>query len=188
MVEKTSVSYAAGGEKLTRSGYGWSNTESQPVTYGFRTTWLGAMPEDTASFSAFNAVQVAATKLALLAWSDVANITFTQGTVSSTSSSTNPSILFGNYGSGADGAAAFAYLGGNRAGGSASGDVWVNGTLSYNQNPELLRYGVQVLVHEIGHALGLEHPADYDASSTTAPTYAADATFREDTRQYTVMS
>ncbi|MFD1332117.1 M10 family metallopeptidase C-terminal domain-containing protein [Methylopila musalis] len=45
-------------------------------------------------------------------------------------------------------------------------------------------YGVQTFIHEIGHALGLQHPGPYDGSGT----YAADALFRYDTNQYSVMS
>lgn len=45
-------------------------------------------------------------------------------------------------------------------------------------------YGVLTYVHEIGHALGLDHPGRYNGSGT----YAADAEYRQDTHRYTVMS
>lgn len=45
-------------------------------------------------------------------------------------------------------------------------------------------YGVQTFIHEIGHALGLQHPGPYDGTGT----YAADAIFTYDTNQYSVMS
>jgi Ca2+-binding RTX toxin-like protein len=44
------------------------------------------------------------------------------------------------------------------------------------------------LLHEIGHALGLNHPGDYNANPDTTPTYDADAVYWQDTRMFTVMS
>ena len=42
-------------------------------------------------------------------------------------------------------------------------------------------------VHEFGHALGLQHPGDYDANEGPT-TYAGDADFPEDTGQFSIMS
>ncbi|PEA35248.1 alkaline metalloproteinase, partial [Priestia megaterium] len=64
-------------------------------------------------------------------------------------------ILLGNYSSGEAGAAAFAYYPGNYAPTNRSGDVWINSSLSYNTNPTGANYGGMVLVHELGHAIGL---------------------------------
>lgn len=44
--------------------------------------------------------------------------------------------------------------------------------------------GAFVLLHEIGHALGLDHPGSYNGSAQ----YTKDAEYRQDTQQYTVMS
>jgi serralysin len=149
------------------------------------------MPDDTGGFSRFNAAQIQQAELALTSWSDVANITFVRvgaGTTGDTAYSDQAAILFSNYSSGADGAAAFGYYPGSTAASSRPGDVWFNSTLGYNTNPTAGNYGGMVLVHELGHAIGLAHPSTYDASDDVAPTYAADADYYEDSRQYTVMS
>ncbi len=48
-------------------------------------------------------------------------------------------------------------------------------------------YNALATIHEILHAVGLSHPGDYNANGSTI-TYAKDATYYQDSRQYTVMS
>jgi serralysin len=190
---KDSLTVSAAALQLLRSEPGWSNAFNvgATVSYAFRATAPTTMPADTAGFSQFNAAQIAQAEKALQAWSDVANVTFVRvgsGSSADTAYSNNAAILFGNYSSGQDGAAAFAYYPGNATPSNKSGDVWINSSLSYNASPTGTNYGGMVLVHELGHAIGLAHPADYDADADTALTYAKDAGYYEDSRQYTVMS
>lgn len=190
---KPSKTIDQAGLHLIGGAPGWSAAlgVAYTVTYAFRSTAPSAMPEGTGGFNRFNAAQIAQAELALLAWSDVANITFARvgsGTSGEGAYSNSASILLGNYSSGAAGAAAFAYYPGNPSVSSASGDVWVNSTLSYNANPVQGNYGGLVLIHELGHTLGLSHPGDYDASDGLPITYANDAEYYEDSGQYTVMS
>ena len=181
------------GAQITRTGLSWSSALGQPatVTYAFRANAPGTMPSDTSGFSQFSEAQIYVTEVMLAAWSDVAGITFLRvgsGTTGPGAYSNNATMLFGNYSSGADGAAAFAYLPGSTAAGAAPGDVWINSSLAYNSSPQYMAYGYQVLLHEIGHAIGLSHPAAYNAGAGVSITYSQHALYYEDSRQYTVMS
>ena len=49
-------------------------------------------------------------------------------------------------------------------------------------------YTFQAYLHEIGHALGLGHPGDYEVADGDVPTYEADAKFLNDSWQASVMS
>lgn len=49
-------------------------------------------------------------------------------------------------------------------------------------------YNFQALMHEILHALGIPHPGTYNAGGGAEITYANNATFFQDSRQYTIMS
>lgn len=183
---KQSFTTAEAAAQIGRANLTWNGSgvigQAANVTYAFRSTAPAQMPDDTAGFTRFNASQVAQTQLALQSWSEAANITFTRQ-AGTDGYSNSAQILFGNYATGAAGAAAFAYYPGSGVG----GDVWVNSSLSYNRAPANLNYGRQALTHEIGHALGLGHPGDYNAGNGS-PTYANSALYYEDTRQYTLMS
>lgn len=192
---KPSLGVGEAGQQLTRSGASWSALgQATNVTFSFRATAPDTMPNGTGEFSQFTATQINATLLALASWSDVANITFTRVNDAGSNYSNNATMVFGNYATGAAGAAAFAYLPGsasnpnNRNAGVNNGDVWINNSIDYNATPIMNQYGQLVLVHEIGHAIGFSHPADYNASEGVQIRYGTDATYFEDSLQYTVMS
>ena len=190
---KPSFTIDQAANRLVGGAPGWSRALGVgfTVSYAFRSDGPANMPSDAAGFERFNANQITQAELALKAWSDVADITFLrvgQGTSGEDAYSNNATILFPNYTDGVSGSSAFSFFPGNTSYVSRSGDVWINSTLGYNVTPTPKNYGGQVLIHDLGHAIGLAHPSDYNASSSQSSTYSAAASYYEDSRQYTVMS
>lgn len=145
-------------------------------------------------FGAFNANQRAAAREAIQAWDDVAAVTFRE------THSNDADINFGNL-TNSPNTQAYAYLPtadfgpgggyanyyGNQIAGLA-GDVWVSTAQASNFRFDEGQYGLNTLVHEIGHALGLSHPGAYNFSAGFALTYETGAEYAQDIRNYTIMS
>ena len=69
----------------------------------------------------------------------------------------------------------------------AQGIFLNSGWASHDTDADLFYggYGITTYVHEIGHALGLSHPGSYNAGSGGTITYANNAEFAQDNRQFT---
>ncbi len=79
----------------------------------------------------------------------------------------------------------WAYYPGSRSAGSLSGDVFLDTRSGQFDDVSEGSYEFLAVLHEIGHAIGISHPGSYNGGS---PTYANDAQYAEDSRQFTVMS
>lgn len=187
---KVSFDLGKSASQLNRDGLSWHSKTDLGKSLDLNYSFL-KVDSETAKhvhgFIPFNTEQVAQTKLVLQHWSDVANIKFTEVVTTE-----KPHITLGNYSLTTEG-----FLAGGQA--YASQSVDSTGRLSevrtwYNYNMDNIKapgsigmeYGHKTLIHEIGHALGLSHPGNYNAGQGN--TFTQDAVYAEDTRQFSVMS
>ena len=68
--------------------------------------------------------------------------------------------------------------------GSQDGDLWINDTYVSETVITLGSYDNYVFLHELGHAMGLAHPGDYNASSGVSLAYKNSAQFKQDSGQF----
>ncbi len=169
--------------KWGSSGVGTGAT----VYYSFPTTnnsslWSSAYVSNNSSeiynnFTPLNTAQQAAAVAAFQQWSNVANINFIS--VDEESSSAVGDIRIANTSGGDMDAQTYAYAYLPALNNPLGGDVWFNTnqpTSSANDYTAGAN-GYQTMMHEIGHALGLDHPFDGTVLGTD-----------KDHFQYTIMS
>ena len=153
------------------SSYHWS---SSSLSYGFASRPpIGGFPGyERGGLSLFTATQKQATNVAMSLWSDLIPIDLSLSTPSFSD------ILLVNY---IMSDQAYAYF-------PNEGDIFINPQSSSNFQLDFGDYGFTTLVHEIGHALGLDHPGQYDAAYGLNLNYLNDAEYQQDSLQYTIMS
>jgi Ca2+-binding RTX toxin-like protein len=177
----TAPSYAT---SALLSGSKWGgSTVGNPVTvtYSFLTSLPGyySGQDEASNFTPMNAAQRQAARDSFAMFAAVANISFVE--VASAAGSIN--LGTADLGNGIGG---WAYYPGSTSSNSFAGDVWItNGYPGYN-NPTPGSWQYNTYIHEVGHAIGLKHPGNYNAGGGgTGGPYLPST---EDNHQYTVMS
>ena len=194
-------------EQLNRGGAGWTpnvvdhavprDGDVSVLNFGFHTAEsMFAEPyvyeEDGQlygrteyfGFAPFTEAQKGAAREAMASWDDLIAPTLVE------SAPEVADITFANY-TNRPGTQAYAYLPYDYTPDNAdliAGDVWVSANQPSNFQLDEGLYGIHTLTHESGHALGLEHPGDYNASPGVSITYAANAEYYQDSRAYSIMS
>lgn len=147
------------------------------LTYSFLTTPPpDASADDRLGFRAMTADQRQAVSAALELWASVANVSFRQVI-------SDGNLQFGTNNQSSSDSSAYAYLP-DPAFRSVS--MYLDNTSSFNSVFTPGSYGPNVLLHEIGHMLGMKHPGDYDSSGD--PIGGAVLPAATDNQDYTVMS
>jgi Ca2+-binding RTX toxin-like protein len=159
-------------DPLLVMGFKWGSSgagTSAAITYSFPTygslwhsdyqTYLDNEPN--VNFQPFDFAQQAAAIQAMALWASVANITFTQ--VDDTAGDMDVGdIRFGNSGVVTNStSAAWAYLPYDDNSGFTypeNGDVWFDYQLQDNLDLQPGQFGFSTMIHEVGHAIGLDHP------------------------------
>jgi Peptidase M10 serralysin C terminal/FG-GAP-like repeat len=165
------------------------------LTYAYRSTFTGTIPNGATGFTRYTGGEIGVSERAFQSWSDVANITFNRvgsGTTGDAAYSDTANLLLANFTgpqSVTDAYGGFAYRQYSVTNGvyTRTGQVWLDGTDSGITSPVFPNFSWRLQTHEIGHAIGLSHPGNYDIS-TGPVTYANSAVYIEDSYQYSIMS
>lgn len=150
-------------------------------------------------YTPFTAAQQAAARISIANWDELIAPSFVEvrpGPGASTWAQNTADIWLANTTTGPAQAWAY-YPGYPQPYGRVAGDVWIADPRFNTSNAQLDPgfYGLHTLNHELGHAIGLSHPGDYnfgdDSDGDGVPdpiTYEGDAFYFQDNNQYSIMS
>jgi len=178
-----------GGDPMTIT-YGFHNDQQSLFDNGYVYSSGGRLfgLSEYFNFSPFSEAQRAATREAIQYWDDLIAPHFVE------TDSYHADLNYANLAS-APGTQAYSRipthslattLGGQVAG--IAGDVWVSASQASNFQLQPGGYGLNTLVHETGHSLGLSHPGAYNFGPGFSVTYGNGAEYAQDARNYTIMS
>ncbi|MFZ2220821.1 MAG: Ig-like domain-containing protein [Rhodoferax sp.] len=141
------------------SNYAWSNAT---ITYAFPLTTAGLTitQGEGAAFRPATGSQKAMFSLAIMTWDDLIARTMSQ----TTATSSNIEFVYTSTGI----SYAHAYY-------PSGGTVWFNSSEPSLVTIAIGNYGFQTMIHEIGHALGLNHMGDYNGAGSFTPSSYQDS-------------
>ncbi|PCD03076.1 hypothetical protein COC42_01230 [Sphingomonas spermidinifaciens] len=172
--------------------FGFFNTQADLVGQGYTFDYQGVSygAEEFFNFGAFTDAQRAAARESIGYWDDVLDVSFVE------TSSDQADINFGGLAD-APQTQAYAYFPAKTLYGldeidaqvqGLGGDVWISASQASNFQFQQGGYAGNTLTHEIGHAIGLDHPGRYNFGPGFSVNYANGAEYYQDARNYTIMS